>query len=186
MFTDFNWADFNLLGYHVKSSCPVSQEECWWTRWPQQGPSLGDERCFPCISLMTRICFLIMSNEKQQALVSLCFISSWPHALIYVFPSTMPETTKFNSSNSWGVGVRERECAQWSMGWSSWERCCTMYLDEMDSHTVLSKETHTQAHRALFCAINSGAGSHKAYLTPSSTQFKIRSSGTYVFCFFLW
>ena len=83
---------------------------------------------------------------------------SWPHALTCLPFHNVPETTKFNSSNSWWLGGgwgggAGGECAQWSMGWSSWE------WDGQPHYSF--KETHTQAHRALFCVINSGAGSHK-------------------------
>ena len=113
---------------------------------------------------------------------------SWPHALTYVFPSTMCQRLQnLIVATAWGGGGGRWWCRR---------GVCTVEHGLVQLRKVLynvfrwdgqphysSKETHTQAHRALFCVINSGAGSHKAYLRPSSTQFKIGSMGFMCFAF---
>lgn len=141
--------------------CPMraGKKESRWTQWPQRSPSARDQICFQCIPLSLENDTILFSAYEQWEATSFCFslfCFSWPHALTYVFPSTMCHRLRNLIVGTAWVGAAC--CAWWGMGeWSS-ERSYMMYLDEIDSQTILFKETHT--HSTLLCVMNSGAGPH--------------------------
>lgn len=154
-----NWPDFNLLQCHVRvlpyegRQEGVQMDSRTSTKSLSQGPDMLPMH--PSLENDTKL----FSAYEQWEATSFCFsllCFSWPHALTYVFPSTMCHRLQNLIVGTAWVGAAC--CAWWGMGeWSS-ERSYMMYLDEIDSQTILFKETHT--HSTLFCVMNSGAGPH--------------------------